>query len=386
MPAMKRHKTNYPGVYFVEGTDPGSGKPDRIFYIRYRQDGKLVEEKAGRRRQDRMTPLRASKLRAERMSGELTNRERRKAELEKLEDEAGRWTLDRLWAEYKRQRPDLKGIVTDENRFQNHISPIFGAKEPDEIVSLDVDRHRLALLKTHAPATVRNVLELMRRVVNFGVRKNLCEGLSFPLELPRANNEMVDDLTPEQLQSLLNAIEDCPNIQVANLMKMALYTGMRRGELFRLTWQDVDLKRGFITIRDPKGGQDQKIPINAPARKLLSEHPRMDGTDYVFPGRGGRQRVDCIKQVNQIKEAAGLPKSFRAMHGLRHVFASTLASSGKVDMYTLQKLLTHKSPQMTQRYAHLRDDALRSAAEVAGELLLNEDKVSFATDTKRNTV
>jgi integrase len=46
-----------------------------------------------------------------------------------------------------------------------------------------------------------------------------------------------------------------------------------------------------------------------------------------------------------------------------------LASSGKVDMYTLQKLLTHKSPQMTQRYAHLRDDALRRAADLAGELI-----------------
>ena len=51
------------------------------------------------------------------------------------------------------------------------------------------------------------------------------------------------------------------------------------------------------------------------------------------------------------------------LHGLRHVFASTLASSGKVDMYTLQKLLTHKSPIMTQRYAHLRDDALKRASE-----------------------
>lgn len=46
-----------------------------------------------------------------------------------------------------------------------------------------------------------------------------------------------------------------------------------------------------------------------------------------------------------------------------------LASSGQVDMYTLQKLLTHKSPQMTQRYAHLRDDALKGAADLAGEIV-----------------
>ena len=63
--------------------------------------------------------------------------------------------------------------------------------------------------------------------------------------------------------------------------------------------------------------------------------------------------------LSKIKKEAGLPKDFRPLHGLRHHYASMLASSGKVDMYVLQKLLTHKSPLMTQRYAHLRDEALR---------------------------
>jgi site-specific recombinase XerD len=73
--------------------------------------------------------------------------------------------------------------------------------------------------------------------------------------------------------------------------------------------------------------------------------------------------------TNQIKEAAGIPRDFRALHSLRHVYASMLASSGKVDLHTLQKLLTHKSPTMTQRYAHLRDQALRQAADLAGNII-----------------
>ena len=68
------------------------------------------------------------------------------------------------------------------------------------------------------------------------------------------------------------------------------------------------------------------------------------------------------------------------------VFASMLASSGQVDMYTLQKLLTHKSPQMTQRYAHLRDEALRKASDLAGDLiaqaLKEKDKVVTLKDQK----
>jgi integrase len=151
-------------------------------------------------------------------------------------------------------------------------------------------------------------------------------------------------------------------------MRLALFTGMRRGELFKLKWNDIDFERGFIHIRDPKGGPDQKIPLNEAARQLLENHPRTD-SPYIFPGRYGGQRTDVKKAVNRIKKRAGLPKDFRPLHGLRHVYASMLASSGKVDMYTLQKLLTHKSPQMTQRYAHLRDEALRRAADLAGELI-----------------
>ena len=81
------------------------------------------------------------------------------------------------------------------------------------------------------------------------------------------------------------------------------------------------------------------------------------------------QRTDINKAVNEIKTAAGLPKDFRPLHGLRHVYASMLASSGQVDMYTLQKLLTHKSPIMTQRYAHLRDETLKNASNLAGSMI-----------------
>ena len=73
--------------------------------------------------------------------------------------------------------------------------------------------------------------------------------------------------------------------------------------------------------------------------------------------------------MNKIKKRAGLPKGFRPLHGLRHVYASMLASSGKVDLYTLQKLLTHKDPRMTQRYAHLRDETLKRASNLGGNLI-----------------
>ena len=183
MPKQKRVKTNYPGVSFIKGIGI-DGKPERIYMIRYRKVGKLIEEKAGRARQNDMTPAKASKIRAARISGAQSNQEKRETEEQKKLNDAGKWTILKLWDAYKTNNPDLKGIVTDENRFQNYVKPTFGEKEAKKIIPLDVDRIRLKLLKKLSPATVRNVLELFRRIVNFGVKKNLCDGLSFIIEMP----------------------------------------------------------------------------------------------------------------------------------------------------------------------------------------------------------
>jgi len=361
MPAQKRFKTQYPGVYYIEGKSLHSGKTDRIFNIRYRANGKPIEEKAGRASQG-MTAARASMLRAAKMDGKKpTNRERRKSEDD-------RWTITRLWESYKANKPNLKGVVTDDNRFENHIKPVFGDKLPSEIDPLSIDRLRIKLLKEKSPGTVKNVMELLRRICHYAQKKRLTPGLSFTLEMPSVNNLRTEDLTPDQLKALLEAMDGDINQQAANLMRMVLYTGMRRSELFKLKWTDIDEQRGFIRLEDPKGGTDMSIPLNDAATDLLRNHPRT-GSEYVFPGKDGKQRKDIHHQVNRIRDNAGLPKSFRALHGLRHVYASMLASSGKVDLYTLQRLLTHKSPQMTMRYAHLRDSALKDASQVAGDIV-----------------
>lgn len=365
---MKRHKTNYPGVFYREAERIGGTGGERIYYIVFRKDGKVLEEKVGRQFADDMTPARAARIRAERIEGKrLSRKEVREAKEAERRAAANRWTLDRLWGEYTAHR-EIKGLVQDRCRYEKYLKPTWGGKEPQEIRPLEVDRLRLRLLKGKAPQTCKNTLALLVRLVNYGVKRQLCAPLGFQVELPKVNNLKTEDLTVSQLADLLAAIEAYPNIQAANLMKMVLYTGMRRGELFRLQWQDLDFERGFIHIREPKGGVDQKIPMNEAARELLLSHPRT-GSPYVFPGRGGRQRTDINKQVRRIKEAAGLPQDFRALHGLRHVYASMLASSGEVDLYTLQWLLTHKSAAMTQRYAHLRDEALRRASDLAGEII-----------------
>jgi integrase len=374
MPAQKRFKTKYAGVYYLSGKAVGSNKTGKIYYIVYRKDGKLIDEKAGRQYQDDMTPARAAGLRAEKIEGKrLTNKEKRAAEEAAKKAEAEKWTIDTLFKEYKKGRKKGKSLKTDEGRYKNYLKKPFGDKEPKDIIALDVDRLRIRLLKKKSPQTVAHILNLLTWIVNFGVNKNLCRGLTFHVQKPEVHNEKTEDLTPEQLTKLLETIDKDTNIQAANMMRMALFTGMRRGEMFKLKWKEINFDRAFISIKDPKGGPDQKIPLNDAARDLLKSHPRTR-SQFVFPGRHGKQRTDIKHQVNRIKNDAGLPIDFRALHGLRHVYASMLASSGEVGMYTLQKLLTHKDPKMTQRYAHLRDDAMKRASEVAGSIIQDASK------------
>jgi integrase len=117
------------------------------------------------------------------------------------------------------------------------------------------------------------------------------------------HNENTEDLDGDQLSALLKAIDKSEHKQAAAMMKLALFTGMRRGEMFKLLWEDIDFERHFFTLRDPKGGQDQKIPFNAEALKIIERHPKGE-SPFVFPGSGGQQRTDIKKQVNAIKEAA----------------------------------------------------------------------------------
>jgi len=365
----KRMKTDYPGVFYRMADAITRKGKERVYYILFKQGGKVIEEKAGRQYKDAMTPARAAGIRSQRIEGKRLSKKEIKA-IEEAQERAqeDKWTIDRLWQAYSENRQQSKSLKVDKGRYEKYIKPYFGEKEPSEIILLDIDRLKRRDLKNLSPQTVKHVLFLLKRIVNHGVKRALCDPLPFHIEIPKVNNQKTEDLSPEQLKNLLQAIEKYENIQVKNLMKLALFTGMRRGELFKLQWEDIDEHRGFIHIRDPKGGPDQTIPLNAGARAVLEGHIKT-GSAFVFPGRGGRQRVDVNKQVNEIKTAVGLPKDFRPLHGLRHVYASMLASSGQVDLYTLQKLLTHKDPRMTQRYAHLRDEVLKKASEVAGDII-----------------
>ena len=369
MPRQFRNYTRHNGVYFVE-----LANGDQTFFIRYKKGRKLIEERAGRRSQG-WTAAKANRLRTERIAGKTeSNADQRSREIAEKELKNNRWTFSKIFDEYLASRPDLKGRANDVRRFNSYLEKDFAQKTPEEVAHFDIERLKRGLAKKNLkPATVRHALEVLRRLSNFATKHNLCPGISFVIEMPKVNNLITEDLTPDAYIRLTKLLDEEKDIQASNLLRLALFTGMRRGELFKLKWKDINFVRKFISIKDPKSGLDETIPLNEMALSVLNNHKKKE-SEFVFPGLRGNQRKTTPRPLRRIIKKAGL-KNFRPFNGLRHSYASTLASSGKVDLYTLQKLLTHKSPLMTQRYAHLRNEALMDASNVISDIAKPETNI-----------
>ena len=361
MPRQIRVSTEYSGVYFVK-----LANQDQSFFIRYKRNGKSVEEKAGRSNQG-MNAEKAYQLRTERLSetSAAGNEINSNSDLHSQQD----WTFSKIFSEYLRLRNKLKGRANDIYRFKNYLEKEFANITPSCVTQDDIRRLKHNLQNRELkPATIRHVLELLRRLANFAAKNNLCSGLSFKIQMPKVENYKTEELTNAQLQKLMQVLEEESDIQVSNLVRLALYTGMRRGELFNLNWVDIDFYNKTITVKSDKKGDQPTIPLNEMAEKVLVEHAHTEnGSKFVFPGRGGKKRTECKRPLLRIRKKAGLPDDFRILQGLRHVYASMLVSSGKVDLETLQSLLTQKSPLMTQRYAHLLDESRTNSKNIIAD-------------------
>ena len=195
-----RIKTKYPGVYYREVqriTGPGT---ERVYYIVFKKVGKTHEEKVGRQYVDDMTPAKAALIRASRIEGKRKSKKELIQEKTAAEEAVkNRWTIGRLWEEYKAQKTVFKGKPQDEARYGKHLKPLFHDKEPSELIPLDVDRLRVKMSKKVAPQSVKNTLALLKRIINFGVKRGLCSDVAFHIQLPKVNNLKTEDLTKEQL-------------------------------------------------------------------------------------------------------------------------------------------------------------------------------------------
>lgn len=281
--------------------------------------------------------------------------------------------INDIWEKFQKwNQINLKDPDSVSSRWSVHIEPYIPSNHRmDQLTPSDINKILRRMRERGGrngngckPATIKHVLGLINRLYNWAWQNNLYNGENPTAKIkpPKIDNQTTNTLSKPQMEQLLKVLENWKNKTAALLIKFALYTGCRKSEIFKLTWQDVDLEKKFIKLRDPKG-QPIDLPIGQKVCDVLIEAEKLNRkSKYVFVNRFGEKRKHFAKTWGRIKQRARLPKEFR-FHDLRHTFASELISSGEVDLYRLQKLLNHQSPFMTQRYANLGDKPLREAAE-----------------------
>jgi len=192
--------------------------------------------------------------------------------------------------------------------------------------------------------------------------------------LRKENNRRLRFLTIEECKILLDC---CPSLTLRQIVELALNTGMRKGELLRLEWEHINLRRGFLEILDQKNGEYDTIPLNERTLEILRSIPRRLDSKYVFPGKKpGKPFQDLKRQFEKAIKIANLEDV--TFHTLRHTAASYLVMEG-IDLTTVKEILRHKSISMTLRYAHLSPKHKQSAVEALAKALAAEPEKADKT-------
>ncbi len=384
--AVKYSKTMYPGVVFREVAARGASGSDRVYFIKYRTpDGKQHMEKVGRAGEG-MTPALANIERGTRMNGKsLTNEQRRKQKEkhERMGDEV--ITLQTLYRLYDDDRQERKGRQTDAASMKTLGG--FTAIPVGSITSERVSRLARELRSQNrerplhgetvklSKSCIFHLLEIIQRVMRHAAKRGYYSPLPEwvgEIELPKTDSEArTECMTPEQLEAYWNALNEDPDRQGVAYITLILLTGIRKTAALELMWSDVDFERKEIRLRGDvaKNKETAYLKVNGAVIEVLKSVPRYSDR-YIFTNpKTGKRRVDFRNTSVRIRDKAGLPNTFRPLHGLRHNYASWLASSGRVTLYQLKEQMTHKTLKMTGRYAHLLDESRQQAADAASVLI-----------------
>ena len=167
------------GIYYKMGVNKVTGKPEKIFYIKYHRNGdsKQYCESVGREITHRMTVAKARAERIKKISGAKPPKSLKRAQ-EKAEKEKNKWTFDALWEARKNDdsRGIMKGIVQDDNRYNLYIKPTFGKKQVHELTQNIINNYISNLkgkTKNLSNGSKKNCLELLQRIINYAASQGI---------------------------------------------------------------------------------------------------------------------------------------------------------------------------------------------------------------------
>jgi integrase len=374
---------------------------DRYYVIRYRDaGGNRKEESLGWASKEGWTTKKAAaelqKLKANHTTGSgaqslSENRAIKKEELVEVEkgkklEAIKNLTFAEVFDEYlvysKLKKKNPRSWKREEQLFRLHVSPVIGKLPLSKIAEVPHLRNLQKNMEKagSSPRTIRYALHVVRIVFHFAMDEGYFSGTNPALEksrnavsqkrsgisYPQEDNKKERYLTREEADLLMKELAG-RSAEVHSMAMLALYAGLRFGEIAKLTWGNVDLFQGTMNLRQTKSGKDRIAYMTPDIQKMFAHRGPGDPDRLVFPARGKDNEPHymishlyyaVVKKL--FNEGVTDKKQLVNFHTLRHTFASWLVKNG-TDIYKVQELLGHGDLKMTERYAHHDKDQLKEA-------------------------
>lgn len=305
---------------------------------------------------------------------------------------------------------------TDQGRINRHIKPALGTLKVRSVMDTDIGSlHRK--IGARAPYEANRVVELLSKMFSLASDWGfLPEYHRNPArKIKRFKEEKRDRfLDARELSKLAQAIDQEKNPYIRVALWLYLLTGVRRSELLKAKWDDVNWDRRELRLADTKAGRVHYVPLNAPAIAVLEALPHLKGNPYVLPGsREGCHLVNIdrpwfraktqatilrwmenpaiAKLITEIHNESGAPPSLETiktkarettppielptelmdvrLHDLRRTVGSWLAQAGN-SLHLIGKVLNHSNQSTTAVYARFAQDQVRDALEQHGKQIM----------------
>ena len=266
-------------------------------------------------------------------------------------------TVGDLLRKYKREvTPQKKGQNPERYRLRVLQRSRLSGVSLSELKPHHITKFREDRLKDVSAGTVLKDLSLLSAVINTGTTEWGLENVlrSNPVSLiskPRTPRPRDRRLEAGELERLLSA-GTSPNPWFRPVVLFAIETGMRRGEILSLTWENVHLGKRYVHLPDTKNGDSRDVPLSPMALELLRDLPRNIRSDQVvFPLhfealKSAWRRACCRAGISDLR-----------FHDLRHEATSRFFEKG-LNVMEVAAITGHKDLRMLQRYTHLRAEDL----------------------------
>ena len=395
MPEWK--KSQYKGIRYRESTTEFIGvgrskRPRRYYVMTFKLDGKTVSEAFGwegdyirdeaeaydiyRRlsvnRRDKVPPFTLAEYRQQ--NEEALQTAKKAAEEEAARNITFSGVFERYLTHSRNNKRSAKSWQREESLFRLWIEPVVGNRPMREIKPLHLERVKKGMaIAGRSPRSIQYCLAVIRQTFNYALNNDLiaCKnpaGSTGGVKRPTLDNRRTRFLTREEAAALLSELAK-RSTDVHDMALFSLQTGARAGEVFSLTWGDIDLFQGTALLRDTKSNKNRHLYLTDEVKNMLA-HRRAAGaknTDLVFPDKNGNKVVQISDSFNRAIDKLGLNvdvtdrRDKLTFHSLRHTYASQLVQAG-VDIYHVKELLGHSTITLTERYSHLSESTLKQAA------------------------